>query len=89
MDIRATDQQYNPYRIFTREQWAGLRCLCALHAGDGFLPRQLTYRGRPVNPAAVNRMGAAQWSQRAGAAQTVRDGSAVLQQDAEHEGKNA
>ena len=25
MDIRATDQQYNPYRIFTREQWAGLR----------------------------------------------------------------
>ena len=25
MDIRATDQQYNPYRIYTREQWAGLR----------------------------------------------------------------
>src|SRR3954453_5652003 len=25
MDIRATDQQYNPYRIFSREQWAGLR----------------------------------------------------------------
>jgi len=25
MDIRARDQQYNPYRIFTREQWAGLR----------------------------------------------------------------
>src|SRR5258707_8280931 len=25
MDIRATEQQYNPYRIFTREQWAGLR----------------------------------------------------------------
>ena len=25
MDIRATDQQYNPYRLFTREQWAGLR----------------------------------------------------------------
>ena len=25
MDIRATDQQYNPYRIFTREQWARLR----------------------------------------------------------------
>jgi type I pantothenate kinase len=25
MDIRATDQQYNPYRIFTREQWASLR----------------------------------------------------------------
>src|SRR5690242_2701813 len=25
MDIRAPDQQYNPYRIFTREQWAGLR----------------------------------------------------------------
>jgi type I pantothenate kinase len=25
MDIRATDQQYNPYRVFTREQWARLR----------------------------------------------------------------
>src|SRR5436309_13773782 len=25
MDIRATEQQYNPYRIFTREQWAELR----------------------------------------------------------------
>ena len=25
MDVRATEQQYNPYRIFTREQWAGLR----------------------------------------------------------------
>jgi type I pantothenate kinase len=25
MDIRATDQQYNPYRIFTRQQWANLR----------------------------------------------------------------
>jgi type I pantothenate kinase len=25
MDIRATDQQYNPYRIFTRQQWAHLR----------------------------------------------------------------
>ena len=25
MDIRATEQQYNPYRIFTREQWARLR----------------------------------------------------------------
>jgi type I pantothenate kinase len=25
MDIRAPDQQYNPYRIFTREQWAALR----------------------------------------------------------------
>ena len=25
MDIRATDQQYNPYRIFSREQWAHLR----------------------------------------------------------------
>src|SRR5689334_10970773 len=25
MDIRANDQQYNPYRIFSREQWAGLR----------------------------------------------------------------
>jgi len=25
MDIRATDQQYNPYRIFSREQWAALR----------------------------------------------------------------
>jgi type I pantothenate kinase len=25
MDIRATDQQYNPYRIFSREQWARLR----------------------------------------------------------------
>jgi type I pantothenate kinase len=25
MDIRTTDQQYNPYRIFSREQWAGLR----------------------------------------------------------------
>jgi type I pantothenate kinase len=25
MDIRATDQQYNPYRLFTREQWASLR----------------------------------------------------------------
>src|SRR6476619_8321397 len=25
MDIRATEQQYNPYRLFSREQWAGLR----------------------------------------------------------------
>ncbi len=25
MDIRAPDQRYNPYRIFTREQWAELR----------------------------------------------------------------
>ena len=25
MDIRAPDQQYNPYRIFTRDQWAHLR----------------------------------------------------------------
>ena len=25
MDIRTAEQQYNPYRIFTREQWARLR----------------------------------------------------------------
>src|ERR1700743_2074675 len=25
MDIRAPDQQFNPYRLFTREQWAHLR----------------------------------------------------------------
>jgi type I pantothenate kinase len=25
MDIRAPDQRYNPYRVFTREQWAELR----------------------------------------------------------------
>jgi type I pantothenate kinase len=25
MDIRAPEQQYNPYRVFTREQWAHLR----------------------------------------------------------------
>jgi type I pantothenate kinase len=25
MDIRAPDQNYNPYRVFTREQWAALR----------------------------------------------------------------
>ena len=25
MDIRAPDQKYNPYRIFSREQWAALR----------------------------------------------------------------
>ena len=25
MDIRAPEQQYNPYRIFTRDQWAKLR----------------------------------------------------------------
>jgi type I pantothenate kinase len=25
MDIRAADQQYNPYRVFSREQWARLR----------------------------------------------------------------
>lgn len=25
MDIRAPEQQYNPYRIFTRDQWAALR----------------------------------------------------------------
>ena len=25
MDIRVADQQYNPYRIFTRHQWARLR----------------------------------------------------------------
>mgnify|MGYP007132570478 FL=1 len=25
MDIRAPDQQYNPYRVFTRQQWSHLR----------------------------------------------------------------
>ena len=25
MDIRATEQQYNPYRVFSRDQWARLR----------------------------------------------------------------
>src|SRR6195256_1613917 len=25
MDIRAPEQQYNPYRVFSREQWARLR----------------------------------------------------------------
>src|SRR3569833_2325602 len=25
MDIRATEQQYNPYRVYTREQWSRLR----------------------------------------------------------------
>ena len=25
MDVRAPEQQYNPYRVFTRDQWAGLR----------------------------------------------------------------
>ena len=25
MDIRAPDQRYNPYRIFSRQQWAALR----------------------------------------------------------------
>jgi type I pantothenate kinase len=25
MDIRAPEQLYNPYRIFSREQWARLR----------------------------------------------------------------
>jgi type I pantothenate kinase len=25
MDVRTTEQQYNPYRIFTRQQWAELR----------------------------------------------------------------
>src|SRR5713101_8921795 len=25
MDMRATEQHYNPYRIFSREQWAKLR----------------------------------------------------------------
>src|SRR5260370_1513183 len=25
MDIRAPEQQYNPYRVFSREQWAELR----------------------------------------------------------------
>src|ERR1700754_2100229 len=25
MDVRAPEQQYNPYRIFTRQQWAHLR----------------------------------------------------------------
>lgn len=25
MDIRAADQQYNPYRVFTRQQWSHLR----------------------------------------------------------------
>ena len=25
MDIRAPDQQYTPYRVFSREQWARLR----------------------------------------------------------------
>ena len=25
MDMRAAEQQYNPYRVFTRQQWARLR----------------------------------------------------------------
>src|ERR1700739_997532 len=25
MDMRAAEQQYNPYRVFSREQWAGVR----------------------------------------------------------------
>src|SRR5438132_13969933 len=25
MNVRAPEQQYNPYRVFTREQWAHLR----------------------------------------------------------------
>ena len=25
MDIRAPEQQYNPYRVYTREQWSRLR----------------------------------------------------------------
>src|ERR1700727_2778316 len=25
MDIRAADQEYNPYRVFSRQQWAHLR----------------------------------------------------------------
>src|ERR1044072_1614812 len=25
MDVRAPEQQYNPYRVFTRDQWAHLR----------------------------------------------------------------
>src|SRR5438128_11608130 len=25
MDVRAPEQQYNPYRVFTRDQWARLR----------------------------------------------------------------
>jgi pantothenate kinase len=25
MDIRAPDQQYNPYRVYTRDEWARLR----------------------------------------------------------------
>jgi type I pantothenate kinase len=36
MDIRAVEQQYNPYRVFSREQWARLRdgALMTLEAGE-------------------------------------------------------
>ncbi|MEH2623543.1 pantothenate kinase [Bradyrhizobium sp. AZCC 1719] len=35
MDIRTPEQQYNPYRIFTREQWARLRDDTPDDAGAG------------------------------------------------------
>src|SRR3978361_2055438 len=35
MDIRAVDQQYNPYRVFSREQWARLRDDTPMTLGAG------------------------------------------------------
>jgi type I pantothenate kinase len=35
MDIRAADQQYNPYRVFSREQWARLRDDAPMTLEDG------------------------------------------------------
>ena len=50
MDIRAPDQQYNPYRIFTREQWARLRDDTPMTLEPGEI-RAAAFDARPPRPA--------------------------------------
>jgi len=52
MDIRAPDQQYNPYRIFTREQWAGLRDDTPMTLEPGEFERLRSLHDRLDQPAA-------------------------------------
>src|ERR1700722_16747203 len=47
MDIRAPDQRYNPYRIFSREQWAELRNDTPMTLEPGEFSRLRSLHDRP------------------------------------------
>src|ERR1700687_4988503 len=47
MDIRAPEQQYNPYRIFSREQWARLRDDTPMTLEPGEFSRRSSMHDRP------------------------------------------